>query len=143
MARCWGLESGKRRLEARVRKSRTLFRDQIRGGGDLRLEDTLDKGGVKGRFDPREVRAANCLLRGIRKAERPTSLSWAPNTSPICFLVLISTYHAVDTEVLQTQADRSTPASKYSPSPPSPEPLSLPPLSNFSCSSQGASISLT
>lgn len=41
------------------------------------MEDTLDKGGAKGRFDPREVRAANCLLRGIRNAETPTSLSQA------------------------------------------------------------------
>lgn len=41
------------------------------------MEDTLDKGRAKGRFDPREVRAANCLLRGIGNAERPTSLSQA------------------------------------------------------------------
>lgn len=61
------LENGKRELEARVplgaeRKSRTLFRDQIRGGGgNLRMENPLDKGGASGRFDPREVRAAYCL----------------------------------------------------------------------------------
>lgn len=32
------------------------------------MEDTLEKGGARGRFDPKKVRAAKYLLGGIRKA---------------------------------------------------------------------------
>lgn len=53
----------------RGRKGRTHFKDHIGEDGGLRMEDTLDKGGTRGRSDSREVRAANCLVGGPGKAE--------------------------------------------------------------------------
>jgi hypothetical protein len=109
------------------------------------MEDTLDKGGVMSRFDPREVRAAKGLLGGIGRAEdkAPHHFHGHP-TLPYLFPVLNSTYHAVATEPLQTQAEHTALlASKYSSSASSPEPASLPSLSGFPCSSQGASVPLT
>lgn len=108
------------------------------------MEDTLDKGGARGRFDSGRSELPTAYWETQDKPRtRPTSLSWAPNTplSGSQFLFLLTMQWPQRS--YKPKQNTALLASKYLSSASSPEPPSLSPLSSFPCSSEGASVSLT